>query len=622
MQKEFRYPASRPSWQSALLPLLLAAALAIPLLGVDAFNGDEPSSLLAAGIVRSGPGSLEEVLSAVTRTPPEQALGWPLLLSAWGHLVGWREVAVRALSLFFGMLTLAWVYRTGRDLFAPQAGLFAALLLSTSVFFLAYMIHARAFTLVALCSTLCIWSYWRLALNPRPTGMVVPAGLLLGSVGLLYSHYFTALFLPALGLFHLLFVPKNRRWLQPVLLIAIATLLGMLQLPGFLQGLEKTAGNEALHNRALTAPAVVSHFVHFMTNGLLDLPLSLDTLLLISLPLTLALVTLLHLRGVIRVSSLWLLAFTSMSGLALMIVTNEFIQVIVANRIRYLMPLWPLTALLVGGGLWRIPLSFRRVVAVLLTLWLVVGAWLTVATDFRYEIGYFFRRDYHQIYYFVREFVPRSDLLVFDHTAADYHDGWIYDIKSIFNYKADPYQYVRPVHANYSFVWFIYLPEDHVGFTNVSQELGRVLCDRILDESGFTLESYVLHLEDCPARHLRLEFDTDIKITAPIFTISDGRLRLDANLLSEDDSLLSDYSLAVHIIDSQTGQRVEQGDTGVGPGAIVPLRSEIDISALPPGDYEVRVALYDWQTGARLTARDLETGETGDMHTLKRFRLG
>ena len=150
------------AWLWALLPLLLAAALAIPLLGVDAFSGDEPSSLVAAGIVRSGPWSLEEVLSAVARESPEQALGWPLLLSAWGNLVGWSELAVRALSLFFGMLTLAWVYRTGRDLLAPRAGLLAALLLSASVFFLAYMIHARAFTLIALCSTLCIWSYWRL----------------------------------------------------------------------------------------------------------------------------------------------------------------------------------------------------------------------------------------------------------------------------------------------------------------------------------------------------------------------------------------------------------------------------------------------------------------------------
>ena len=45
MRKPFRNPASRISWMWALLPLLLAAALAIPLLDVDAFNGDEPKPL-------------------------------------------------------------------------------------------------------------------------------------------------------------------------------------------------------------------------------------------------------------------------------------------------------------------------------------------------------------------------------------------------------------------------------------------------------------------------------------------------------------------------------------------------------------------------------------------------
>ena len=45
----------RVSWLWALLPLLLAAALAIPLLDVDAFNGDELASLLASGILRYRP---------------------------------------------------------------------------------------------------------------------------------------------------------------------------------------------------------------------------------------------------------------------------------------------------------------------------------------------------------------------------------------------------------------------------------------------------------------------------------------------------------------------------------------------------------------------------------------
>ena len=498
MQKAFRYPASRPSWLWTLLPLLLAAALAIPLLDVDTFNGDEPASLVAAGIVRSGPLSLEATWSYITNSNQNQAYGWPMLLAIWGHFVGWSEVAVRALPLFFGMLTLAWVYRTGRDLLAPWAGLLAALMLSASVFFLAYMIHARAFTLIALCSTLCIWSYWRLVLNPRPTSMGAPAGLLLGSVSLLYSHYFTALFLPALGLFHLLFVPKNRRWWQPVLLLGLAALLATAQLPGFLQGLDRTVVDGDLHNRALSATALLSRFVRFMTNGLVAPSPPFSELLLLALPLVLAIVTLWRLRRGKGVSAIWLLSFTSAALLAIVIVINEVFRVIVDNRIRYLMPLWPMMALLVGAGLWRLARRHRRLVAVLLAIWLVLGAWLTVATDYRYELGYFFHREYHEIYPVLRKLVPRSDLLVFDHSAADYSLGWDYVTKFLYNYKSDPYQYIRPVHANYSYVWFIYLPEDHVGFTNVSQELGRVFCERVLHESGFTFERYALHLENCP----------------------------------------------------------------------------------------------------------------------------
>ena len=98
--------------------------------------------------------------------------------------------------------------------------------------------------------------------------MGAPAGLLFGSVGLLYSHYFSALFLPALGLFHLLFMPKNRRWWQPVLLLGLAAWLATAQLPGFLEGLKDTAADGDLHNRALSATALFSRFVRFMTNGL------------------------------------------------------------------------------------------------------------------------------------------------------------------------------------------------------------------------------------------------------------------------------------------------------------------------------------------------------------------
>ena len=625
MQKPCRNPASRLSWIWALLPLLLAAVLAVPLLDVDAFNGDEPVSLIAAGVIRAGPLSLVDVSE---NTAPQQALGWPTLLAIWGRLVGWSEVAVRALPLFFGMLALAWVYRTGRDLIAPRAGLIAALLLSASVFFIAYMIHARAFTLVVLCTALSIWSYWRVALHPRPPGRGAQAGLLLGSIGLLYAHYYCALFLPALGLFHLLFVPKNRRWWQPVLLLVLAALLAMLQLPGFLQGLDKTISNEALHNKALSATALISRFVRSLTNGLVDPSPPFSELLLLALPLALVIVTLWFLHSGKRAGAIWLLVFASTTLLSLVIVINEVLKTIGPTRIRYLMPLWPLTVLLPGAGLWRLARRYRRLVAVLLVLWLVPGAWLTVATGFRYELGFFSSGNYHRMHRILQGRLPETDLIIFDKLAVPENRRFFYfkmlglPMEIVSRHWDDPYQNVRPVHVAYPYLWFLYPSANRKGYADLPQALGRVLCERDLDEWGFTLERYALHsVENCPDSPVRLEYDNDIRLTAPEITLLDGLLRLDAHFRSADDYLLSYYSLAVHVID-QSGERVAQGDTGVGPGAIVPLRSEIDISTLPSGDYELRVALYDWQTGARLSSRDTETNEVGNMHTLQRFRLG
>ncbi len=626
--------ASCLSWLWALLPLLLAAALVIPLLDEDAYNGDEPKSVYVAGALPAGPHTLADVWQAVEQYSPEQALGWPMLLFAWGRLVGWSELAVRTLSFFSGVLALAWVFRTGCDLFAFRTGFIAELLLSVSVLFLAFMVHARVFMLVALFTTISLWSYWRLALRPQPPDWRAAAGLLLGATGLLWSHYFGALLLPALALFHLLFVRKQRRWWQPVLLFGASILLALPQLPVFLRGLGRTAGKEDLHSRALSATAVLSGLARSLTNGLVDLAPPVDGLLLFSLLLVLALVTLLRLRTGNWNSAAWLVVFVSAALLALKVAVNELLKVIVDNRIRYLMPFWPLTALLVGAGLWHFSNRHRHLVTGLLLFWLVTGAWLSSASGLRYELGYFFRSDLNHFYAAMSERIPGTDLLILDLPAAKLDGRRLYtrllelSWDTIQRDRNDPFASIRPVHEDYPFVWLLYLSKHRDIMAEMLRELGRVFCQRVLDEqvtdkNRLTLELYALHsAANCPQLPLRLEFEKDIQLTAPEIAILDGRLRLDAHLRSEDDYVLSQYSFAVHLIDTHTDQRVSQTDTGAGPGAIVPLRSEIDISALPPGDYEVRVALYNWQSGERLTARDVVADEVSDMHTLHSFRIG
>ncbi len=627
MKRSFRNPPARLSWLWALLPLLLGVALTIPLLNVDAFNGDEPYTLVAAGVLRAGPLSLVDTWNSVS---PRQALGWPSLIAIWGRLVGWSEVAVRALPVFFGMLALAWVYRTGRDLLAPRAGLFATLVLSASVFFIAYMIHARAFTLVALCTALCIWSYWRIALHPLQPGRGAQAGLLLACISLLYSHYLGALLLPVLGLYHLLFVPKNRRWWRPVLLFGLATLVAALQIPFLLRGVANTEG-EDLASRFLAAPAFLSRLLNYMTNGLVAPSPPFSDLLLLILPLAFVTVTLWILHSGKGAGATWLLVFASATLLALVIAINEVLKVIAATRIRYLMPLLPLSVMLAGAGLCRIAGKHRHLVVGLLAFWLILGAHLILDTDFRYGLGYFRQSNLHMVSTQLSENISASDLLMSDKlVSAAGTTVWLYAgktggvvWKTIHRNEDDPYAEVRPVIADYPYAWLLYLTKDRAGFADLSQQLGRVLCERVLDDWGYSLERYALHsVKNCPDRTVRLVFDSDIQLTAPEITVSDGLLRLDAHFRSADATLLARYSLAIHVIDPRTGERIAQGDTGVGPGAIVPLRSEIDVSALPPGNYDVRVALYDWQTGERLSARDTETGAVSDMHTLENFCLG
>ncbi len=622
-----------PDWLWALLPLLLAAVLTMPLLDVDAFNGDEPKSIAVAGAPPDGPFSPGEIWHQVEQKSPEQALGWPMLLSLWGRLVGWSEPVMRVPACFAGLLTLAWLYRTGRDLFAPPAGLAASLLLAASVFFLAYMIHARAFTLVALCTTLCVWSWWRVTQWRGTAGPWARIALVAGTAGLLWSHYVASLFLPALALVHLFCARRGRRWWQGVYLLAAGALLAMPQLPLFLRGLARTAGKEDLHSRALSAPALVTQVLRHLGNGLSDLTNAPELVIVPALTLLLVMSAWLYRRAGARDGAGMLLALVALTLLLLMILVNAAFRLIVDNRIRYLMPLWPLMALLAGAAVWRPGSRHRHVTTALAALWLLAGTWLMLATDYRYETGYFFRSDLNRYYARLREQIPPSDFLLLDLPAAKL-DGRRYYTRNLGRAWAtierespDPWATIRSVHPEHPWLWLLYLPEHHGVRSEVERELNRVFCERVMDEvvvdtQRLALERYALPPpENCPELPLRLAFNRDIHMAAPTITLDAGLLRLETHLRSADTQLLADYSLALHLIDPRSGQRVAQSDTAIGPGATEPLRGEIDVSALPAGEYELHVALYEWRSGTRLPARDLVTGESGDMLVLQNIRF-
>ena len=613
----------------ALLPLLLAAALTVPALGNDVFDVDEAVTLISAGARHIGPYTVAEAAAASSRWP-DQGWGMVVAYSLWGRATGWSELAVRALPWLIGLLSLAWVYRFGRALFTARIALTATLLLATSVLFLTYMHVARSYAAAMLCTAIVIWAYWRVALHPRPPGHGSRAALVLGATGLLYFHYLGALLLPALALFHLFFVRKERRWWQPVLLLGLAALLALPQAPDLLGGIEHNQVNEELHERALGYPEVISLLLRHLSYGLLEVRWPFSTLLALALPLPLLIAGWRSRRGRQTPGAVRYLSLTCTLQLLLLLVANEWLQVLDDTRTRYLATLWPPAVLLIGVALLHPKRALLRPPGglVLVALMAFLGT-----SDYLYE-GELTRSWSWRDLSFP---IAATRLIAAEGSASGFLvvDRSLLGGGRVYKLYTGAYEKRRMRLEAYTtsdelleraqdndLVWLVsrssqeealHLPDHIERFT----QDGWFHC-RSWRDSGVALELLLAPLSTARGR---LQFESSATLFAPDEPqLLDGRLRLRIGLRSDDETFLDRHSLAIHIIDSRSGERVAQADTGVGPGKYVPLCREIDISALPPGDYEVRVALYDWQTGVRLTARDLETGETGDMHILQRFQ--
>ena len=620
----------RHAWLWALLPLLLAAGLTVTALGRHVFDVDEADTMIGAGARHLGPYSPAEAVTAFISRWPDQAWGHVVVFSQWGRVVGWSELAIHTLPWLTGLLTLACVFRIGRALFTARIALAAMLLLSTSVLFLTYMHKARSYGLAMFFAAIVLWAYWRVALHPRPPGRGDRAFLVLGATGLLYAHYFGALLLPALALFHLIFVRKERRWWQPVILFGLAALLALLQVSDLRAGIGHHQADGELHQRALSYAEVISLLVRHLSDGLLEIQRPFSTLLALALPLLIA--GWHSRRGRQATGAAWYLSLTGILQFLLMLGANGWLQVLEANRVRYLATLWPLAVLLISLALLHPRRALLRppggLVLVALMAFLGTSDYLgdgVLASSWSWREVPFPIAATRMI----AAEGSASGFLAVDRSLLEAGRKYelytgAYDKRRMWLEAYTTSDELLERAQDNDLVWLmlrssqeraLHLP-DHI---ERFRQDGWFHC-RSWQDSGVALELLLAPLSTARGR---LQFESAVTLFAPVAPeLRDGRLRLIAGLYSDDKTFLDRHSLAIHVIDPRSGERVAQADTGIGPGNYVPLCREIDVSTLRPGDYELRVALYDWQTGARLSARDLETDEVSDMHTLHHFRLG
>jgi hypothetical protein len=95
-----------------------------------------------------------------------------LALSAWSSLTGESRLALRYLSVMIGLLTVAVVYRIGRDWYGHRAGLYAALLMAMLSMPVYYSQEIRHYGLLTLATTLMSLCFLRYLRRPTPSRLI------------------------------------------------------------------------------------------------------------------------------------------------------------------------------------------------------------------------------------------------------------------------------------------------------------------------------------------------------------------------------------------------------------------------------------------------------------------
>ncbi len=207
MQSRRRF--SSRVWLWLLLPVALA--LRLYQLGVASLWYDETVSLYLARL---------DLLALTRHTAGD--IHPPLyyyLLHYWGRLAGWTEFSAAFLSLFFGVLLIALVYRVAREWFGRGVGLAAAFLVAISPYNLWYSQEVRMYTLGAVLGLASVYFLVRLLTTFATRAQSVPfrvsldfaAYVIVSALGL-YTLYYFAFLLVFENLFAVLWIARLARF--------------------------------------------------------------------------------------------------------------------------------------------------------------------------------------------------------------------------------------------------------------------------------------------------------------------------------------------------------------------------------------------------------------------------
>ena len=306
--------------------------------------------------------TIPETINSVSERSVEHGPLYFVVLNIWQRLAGYDLFSSRLLSVFFAMLVVVAVYRLAALTRDREIACAAAIAIAGLAYFNYYAHVTRFYALLLLVVCWLLWSYWRVVSADAPVRGRRWLSLFAATALIVYINYFGFIIIAALGCYHLLFAPKDRRWLFVALTMAAGCLTFIGWLPVALRGFGRS--QDVLAETHMAFGEALQAILALSANGLWIIP-----------PIAFA-AALAYRRRLTRAEQF--LLFVGISLLAMLLLLNEIVPILVEQRMRYITILLLPMCCTIVIGLRYLP-GWRRL------RWLMVA--LALASFFAYAGG-------------------------------------------------------------------------------------------------------------------------------------------------------------------------------------------------------------------------------------------
>ena len=547
------------------------------------------------------PFTVSETIDSVIRRSPDHGPLYFAMLNIWREFSGNDLFTLRLLSVFFGLLALASVYRLSLLICDKETALVAMFIAAFLSFFIYYTRVARMYSLMPLLSAWVIWSYWRILSSPRSVRWWHWPLLTISAAAIVYVHYFGVFVLAAIGIYHLILAPKNRLWFRTCLAIVAGGILFSPWMPVVADAL---AIRSVPDGDSLPFVEAVLALLSIYSNGLI-------------VPVLLfgAVVVLKHKQ--LDRSQRYILIITCLITI-LMLLANEISPLLIARRIRYTIILTFPLASVMAIGLRLLP-RWRMLCFACAPIWIL-------------SFFFYYDSDHHLLYtnrltlnlYGVPHYEdflydpsinPLADEFVIsfhqDTSIASrivtYYGRTIGELRGLIHIwqsqdgeavirSSDQDVSTMDAIASLSKVWVIYNPQQ-TDLANMDVYAGwfsRLFrpCNRFLERENNIIDYYLSVKSSCESISneppLRIRYNNGLELANLTYEVSEDELTVDFWFAHIPRALTS---LSLQIFD-QAGEKVRFVDAVIKRQPLAEYT--FDISKLAAGDYVVKLIVYDF----------------------------